>query len=240
MGAGKGSLNNLSVLGGEWIWRAGHAGAGSSIARRVLRYFAGNTCEHPLLIPPAFLAGEKDNRISIAIEEPIYLTSMPNFEQLQDVLRGDSPAVEVLNGRVVSAPGALEGVLGGVREELSLGWGTGSGPGRRHTKFLGVCECCGSSAVPGQARLHPAHPTAQPTPQCPPLQAMLAFLGCTAVEVATQRSFVEQALSPAGAAAAATLVALTAAASLAPALAGRSDDGQLCSNLLAAGITAFS
>lgn len=128
------------------------------------------------LIPYAFLAGDKDNRISIAIEEPIYLTSTPNFEQLQDVLRGDSPAVEVLNGRVVSAPGALEGVLGGVREELSLGWGTGSGPGRRHTKFPGVCECCGSSAVPCRSGLaciprtppHNPHLNALPCRPCWP------------------------------------------------------------------------
>ncbi len=49
---------------------------------------------------------------------------------------------------------------------------------------------------------------------------MLAFLGCSVMEFATQQTVLEQALTPAGALGAVALISLTTAASLAPALAG--------------------
>lgn len=97
------------------------------------------------------VVGAKDTRIAIDVSQPIYLTTAPNFTQLQSVLRGDAAGPEFINGRL----------------------------------------------------------------------AMLGFLGCAAMEVATQKSVVEQALTPAGAAGALALVVFTAVASLAPAFAGK-------------------
>lgn len=50
--------------------------------------------------------------------------------------------------------------------------------------------------------------------------AMVAFLACSAVELATQKTVLEQALTPVGGVGALALVSLTFAASIAPALAG--------------------
>lgn len=46
------------------------------------------------------VVGDKDNRISIILESATPIAGPPSFPQLQNVLKGDQPAAEFINGRV--------------------------------------------------------------------------------------------------------------------------------------------